>query len=180
MSADKSIRVFEGILSPIKCQRMIDLVESRKQLESHKNPAVALITILSKDEPTLSKDYDFTVMDKELYNVFNEAIREYIKGFNSLAINNDQGYAFLRHEKGDNFNYHHDGSNRAVSAILGLNDDYEGGEIDFEHVDQVYKLKKGDMILFPSSYPFAYRLKSVTGGTRYSVVTWFIEQDRVV
>ena len=59
-----------------------------------------------------------------------------------------------------------------------MNDDYEGGELEFkiltpmgtEQISTV-KGKKGDVIVFPSY--LLHRVKPVTKGTRYSVVAWF-------
>ena len=70
------------------------------------------------------------------------------------------------------------GTVRKISVSAILNDDYEGGELEFkmltpmgtEQISTV-KGKKGDIIVFPSY--LLHRVKPVTKGTRYSVVAWF-------
>ena len=53
-----------------------------------------------------------------------------------------------------------------------LNDDFDGGEFEYQ-IDTkslTVKLKKGDVLVFPSY--FLHRVKPVTMGTRYSLVAW--------
>ena len=59
-----------------------------------------------------------------------------------------------------------------ILSIIGiLNDDYEGGElIMFE--DKKIDTKKGDILIFPSSFLFPHYVTPVTKGVRYSYVSW--------
>jgi Rps23 Pro-64 3,4-dihydroxylase Tpa1-like proline 4-hydroxylase len=59
---------------------------------------------------------------------------------------------------------------RTVSAVLYLNDDYEGGELVFPRLDNlVIKPKFGDIVVFPSNYPYVHESKNILSGTKYSV-----------
>ena len=44
---------------------------------------------------------------------------------------------------------------RELTVIIGLNDDYEGGEVDFVMGDKLvkYKPEAGDLLVFPSGHP---------------------------
>ena len=79
------------------------------------------------------------------------------------------------------YNYHWDCiddplMDRDVSASLFLSDsnDYEGGELEFENIDNGKSFKveenQGDMIVFPSL--FRHRINAVTKGIRRSLVIW--------
>jgi len=58
-----------------------------------------------------------------------------------------------------------------VLSMLGiLNNDYEGGE--FLVRDKQFKLKQGDMIIFPSCFMYPHEVKEVTKGIRYSFISW--------
>lgn len=59
-----------------------------------------------------------------------------------------------------------------VASIVGLlNDEFTGGEfVLFKDTDM--KLKKGDIIVFPSNYLFPHRVDKVKSGVRNSFVTW--------
>ena len=70
------------------------------------------------------------------------------------------------------------GTVRKISASVILNDDYEGGEMEFKTVNDDgefeitnIKPKTGSVIVFPSYVH--HRVKPVTKGTRYSVVAWY-------
>ena len=67
-----------------------------------------------------------------------------------------------------------DGENKGVPIMscLGiLNDNYKGGELVFFQ-DQIYKVNKGDILIFPSNFLYPHKVNEVTEGTRYSFVSW--------
>ena len=58
-----------------------------------------------------------------------------------------------------------------ILSMLGmLNEDYEGGK--FLIRDKEFKLKQGDMILFPSCFMYPHEVTEVTKGERYSFISW--------
>jgi len=92
-----------------------------------------------------------------------------------------EDYSVLRYRSGQEYKAHADGSTdigRSISAVFYLNDDYEGGEIEFVNFNIKIKPKAGSLILFPSNYPYAHIAHPVTGGTKYAIVTWI--KDRIV
>ena len=58
-----------------------------------------------------------------------------------------------------------------VSLVAYLNDDYEGGELNFGKLGISFKPKAGDLYIFPSTYLFSHRAMPVSSGLKYSVVT---------
>ena len=84
-------------------------------------------------------------------------------------------YSMLRYQGGQEYTAHYDGSTatgRAVSAIVYLNDDYEGGEVEFVNFGVKIKPKAGMLLLFPSNYAYTHIAHPVTSGTKYAIVTW--------
>ena len=64
-----------------------------------------------------------------------------------------------------------DGGIPILSIIIGLNDNYKGGEfIMFK--DKEYKIESGDIIIFPSNFLYPHKVMPVTKGIRYSAVSW--------
>ena len=70
------------------------------------------------------------------------------------------------------------GTVRKISASVILNEDYEGGEMQFREIDDhgdlkttSIKPKTGSVLVFPSCVH--HRVAPVTKGTRYSVVAWY-------
>jgi predicted 2-oxoglutarate/Fe(II)-dependent dioxygenase YbiX len=116
-------------------------------------------------------------IDKMLFLVVGQAIKEYVRHFKNAAIEQDSGYDLLKYEVGGFYSEHQDSFKdrpRAVSCSFILNDDYEGGEFAFFDRELKYKLKKGSCIMFPSNFMYPHEIMPVTSGTRYSIITWFI------
>lgn len=83
-----------------------------------------------------------------------------------------------KYEDGGHYEWHMDsgapnvyGHQRKLSVSIMLNDpsEYEGGELEFRHMDPL-KLPKGSIVVFPSMVE--HRVLPVTSGVRYSAVTW--------
>lgn len=84
-------------------------------------------------------------------------------------------YNMLRYRGGQEYKAHFDGgteTGRCVSAIVYLNDDYEGGHVEFTNFGVKIKPEPGMLLLFPSSYPYTHIAHPVESGTKYALVTW--------
>lgn len=84
-------------------------------------------------------------------------------------------YQALKYRDGEEYKAHYDGgtqSGRCISAVVYLNDDYEGGHIEFPNFKIKLKPQKGMLILFPSNFAYKHVAHPVTQGTKYSLVTW--------
>jgi len=84
-------------------------------------------------------------------------------------------YQALKYRPGEQYKVHYDGgtgSGRALSAVIYLNDNYTGGEIEFPNFKVKIKPEKGMLILFPSNYAYRHIAHPVLEGTKYSLVTW--------
>jgi hypothetical protein len=59
---------------------------------------------------------------------------------------------------------------RLFSAVIYLNDDFDGGETEFlfGHI----KPKKGHVLLFPSNWMFAHTARPVKNGIKYACASW--------
>ena len=69
----------------------------------------------------------------------------------------------------------HPTSFRTWSAIFYVNDDYEGGEIDFPLKKFVYKPKANSFVMFPSTSEYLHGVREITKGTRYTVAIWYTQ-----
>ena len=59
-----------------------------------------------------------------------------------------------------------------VSALIYVNDDYEGGE--FKIIDKTFKPEAGSAVIFPSNFMFPHESKVITKGKKWSIVTWLM------
>jgi predicted 2-oxoglutarate/Fe(II)-dependent dioxygenase YbiX len=85
----------------------------------------------------------------------------------------------LKYKKGEKYTIHTDHyttTNRHLSIIMNLNNDYEGGDLIFtdqkEKEIKRLKLDKGSIIFFPSNFMYPHSIESIKKGTRYSIVAW--------
>jgi predicted 2-oxoglutarate/Fe(II)-dependent dioxygenase YbiX len=89
-------------------------------------------------------------------------------------------YGLLKYQEGEEYKQHYDGgtdTGRAVSALVYLNDDYVGGEIEFPNFGVKIKPQAGMLILFPSNYAYSHIAHPVINGTKYCLVTWLRDRD---
>ena len=82
---------------------------------------------------------------------------------------------FVKYEgKGKHFRIHADHGpayNCTVSAVIYINDDYHGGDIQFPRLDNfTYTPQAGDIAVFPSNFIYEHASLPILEGTKYSVV----------
>lgn len=118
--------------------------------------------------------------NKRLYDVnltVLSAIRACIEDYSSswdIAISHYEPLNFVKYSYPSTyFKLHIDHSpynSRTVSAVAYLNDNYEGGELHFPHLDGLsIKPETGDIVVFPSTYLYRHESKEMLSGTKYSV-----------
>jgi hypothetical protein len=62
-----------------------------------------------------------------------------------------------------------------ISSVLYLNDNYEGGELNFPNQGIRIKPKAGSIVIFPSVPPFVHESTKIISGTKYmSPGFWFL------
>lgn len=116
-------------------------------------------------------------IDREMFKCAGTVLSKYNELFPKSGMIRDTGYALLRYTPDQFYTEHVDCSNanpRSISCSFAINDDYDGGEFSFWEKEKVYRLKKGDCIMFPSNFMYPHEIIPVTKGIRYSIVTWFI------
>jgi predicted 2-oxoglutarate/Fe(II)-dependent dioxygenase YbiX len=125
--------------------------------------------------------------NKLLQNVHNQMNLLLLAATNSYSkrygINEGfwhEGYNLLKYSQGQQYQAHYDGGTavgRAVSAIIYLNSDYEGGHLEFPNFKIKIKPEPGMLILFPSNYAYKHVAHPVTNGTKYALVTWIKDRQ---
>ena len=65
---------------------------------------------------------------------------------------------------------------RTLSAIYIINDNYDGGDLQFfkPNTEKIFKplLKKNSLIVWPSNFLYPHTITPITSGERYSIVSW--------
>jgi len=149
-------------------------------------------SLVGKLEPEVCKtDYDFSDKSSSYQEIngfiienLHSVISEYMESLKLPWFGGWTAYSelkFLRYyqdqtmlEHWDNIHGLFDGKRKGIPilSIIGiLNDDYGGGEfIMFE--DKKIDTKKGDVLIFPSTFLYPHRIAPVTRGVRYSYQSW--------
>ncbi len=131
----------------------------------------------------VTTDYNNDDLNK-LYNIYNDIVFTGLKSYKEIFrisedIYNPENFQLLKYDVREYFHSHYDsypGANRSISVLLYLNDDYEGGEIEFVNFDIKIKPKAGTLIMFPSNYPYRHIAHPVISGTKYAVSTFLHER----
>lgn len=118
-------------------------------------------------------------IDDMLWYVFHVA-RETISstllhphGFNLVR---DEGYSLLRYEASNYYKEHTDYNDnlvRVLSGLIYLNDDFDGGEIQFRRQNFTFKPTAGSIVFFPSVWSHPHTAMPVKNGIRYNVISWW-------
>jgi hypothetical protein len=129
---------------------------------------------------TFAASYGKDLNIRAIHNGISLTLQSAIEDFKSKFMDDNavlqaESLQVLKYSTGQEYKVHADsgpGVIRDISAILYLNDDYEGGELEFPYFDVKIKPSAGMYILFPSSFPYAHIARPVISGTKYAVVTW--------
>jgi hypothetical protein len=122
---------------------------------------------------------------QNIHNQFNMLLlattNVYAKKYNIQETFYHESYSLLKYSNGQEYTEHYDGATnlgRCISCIAYLNNDYEGGEIEFINFGVKIKPQPGMLIIFPSNFAYRHVAHPVISGTKYNLVTWI--KDRPI
>ena len=185
MRLEDFIHVEENVISDELCRQIIEEYDEEDdwkpgtindyEINEYRKCEVVYLS----QEETLERNLKTRKrIDDRLFDIITNHLKKYLKKYDSLGyvqIKEDTGYMLLRYKTGDYVKKHVDTSSdqhRTLSCSLILNDDYEGGEISFFDGEIKPHLKKGDLIIFPSSFTYPHQVLPIKNGIRYSIITW--------
>ena len=124
--------------------------------------------------PRDKHNYELIDLHEEIYQKLKFCVDDYAKywGINIVYY---EAFNFVKYEgEGKHFNIHADHGpayNCTVSAVIYINEDYEGGEIRFPRFNNyTHTPKIGDILLCPSNYIYEHASLPMKNGTKYCVV----------
>ena len=118
-------------------------------------------------------------ISSELFGALDRTLEHYTTQLYPFAEKNiksrEQTMHLLRYDKTGHLPAHQDQgiSSRVLSVLLYLNDDYEGGEIEFRHSKLKFKPEAGSVLFFPSNFLYVHEVYPVTKGPRYALPNWY-------
>ncbi len=126
----------------------------------------------------------FNKLNSDCRNLISTISGSYKKNFRIMdEIVDEENYSLLRYNPGQYYREHYDGptvSARSISVLIYLNDDYEGGEIEFVNFNEKIKPKAGTVILFPSNYAYRHIAHPVVSGTKYVITTFLHDRKKEI
>lgn len=131
-----------------------------------------------KDEKNLSRTHWYNYWEK----MFNMYLTNYEKATNIRTISSQiSTLDALKYEEGGFYIPHTDYHlkfPRNISIVYFLNNDYEGGQLNFYDPSNHNKIilpiepRVGRLVMFPSNYLYPHAVQPVEKGTRYVLVSW--------
>jgi len=131
---------------------------------------------------------EFGPLFPKIEELFKNIVKHIINPFYGIEVWDSEVPQFLKYGVGGHYKPHIDGrsiwfapngdkiwrksTDRDLSLVLYLNDDFEGGEFLFPDLHIQVKPKPGLLVCFPSDQNYLHGVAPVKEGTRYSIVTW--------
>lgn len=154
----------------------------------------ATVKLNDKDQVSDYRKTKWLNLDEDLFVNLQKTIflihEQHLTHLYNSQLDNIEGPQFLRYDVGDYYDAHNDSENivdnklkrvaeRDISLLLYLNDDFEGGELEFTLLGLTIKPKAGMLIAFPSYLEFEHKVHPVKKGTRYTIVSWIATKKRI-
>lgn len=124
----------------------------------------------------------------KIVDLLKDTVREVINPFYGIEILESEIPQILSYGIGGHYCPHIDGeslwrtpdneliwkksTDRDISMVLYLNDDYEGGDFIFPDLKVRVRPEPGMLVCFPSNHHYKHGVEPVTRGQRYSIVCW--------
>jgi len=118
-------------------------------------------------------------ISSQLFGALDDTLKHYSTEIYPFAEKNiksrEHTMHLLRYDDSGHLPAHQDQgvSSRVLSVLLYLNDDYEGGEIEFRHSGIKFKPEAGSVLFFPSNFLYVHEVYPVTKGPRYALPNWY-------
>lgn len=156
------IQVTENVLSKEEHQKLLDYAISINSWQIQPWGVKFFVSKEMPDEIVDILDKVFRIAYKKCTDLYNAKLRVFERSEVHL-IKFDEGYTMNKHvdTAGD------------FATIYYINDDYQGGEINFPDFNLKIKPKANSFITFPSNQDYLHEVLENTVKERYSSTLWF-------
>jgi len=183
LNMDSYVKVYTQVIKPEICDEFSEKIKNEKQKNNFNSPMTDLLRI-GKYVNVYAADVKFKDFSKkviadistEIGSKYVKDVRPFYYAYGDKLSTSDAH--ILDYSKDDFFRIHHDhyaeslNFSRLLTVCAYLNDDYEGGYLEFPSIGKTYKFKKGDVIVFPSNWMYYHGVTPITSGNRYTIVFW--------
>ena len=179
MDHTEAIVEIKNVVNPIFIKKMVNLIKHKSKenltVKSGLNKDIRNVKgyNLNLNTPTNLFYWNYVKTEIQRLYIF------YKSKFPKMESNMINQIDLLKYTPGGKYEIHTDHyttATRHLSIIINLNDNYEGGDLIFtdqkEKEIKKFKLGKGTILFFPSNFMYPHIIKTITKGTRYSIVSW--------
>jgi len=137
------------------------------------------------DQQRITKHVPIDGISGEVIGLFSDIYARRISMSYNADIEWFERPQLLRYDVGGRYNPHADSegwstekqawirsATRDFSAILYLNEEFQGGDLVFVQQKYVVKPRAGTLVFFPSDHRYIHAALPVTAGMRFALVTW--------
>ena len=187
-SAPYGIEIVEDFLSAEECREWVDFAAARP------SERLRVIDWKAADPAAASKLDDRRVTERVdmgelrelmeriyVFTIASRLGREFAWFESPQILKYNPGGFYQAHADADSYDperrrwYHH--LDRDISVLLYLNEEFEGGDLQFPYFDFRIRPRPGMLVWFPSDARYFHRANPVESGTRYAVVSWAALSD---
>jgi predicted 2-oxoglutarate/Fe(II)-dependent dioxygenase YbiX len=113
--------------------------------------------------------YESMKIHQTIYNAIMNSAKHYTKEHNNLNPGVLTPLSISKYFEGKlmgpHVDAHNDDPTKTISCVLYLNDNYEGGELNFPNHNITIKPEAGSLVIFPSKY--LHESKIIKSGVKY-------------
>jgi hypothetical protein len=124
---------------------------------------------LSISNAELTKECMFVI--DTITNAIKQSSNDYATKHENMNIGSLSPISISKYFAGKSMGSHVDNYNndlnKTISVVLYLNDDYEGGELNFSEQGICIKPDAGSLVIFPSQKPYYHESKTIINGVKY-------------
>lgn len=182
------LKVIPNYLTKTECDRLIRFAKKQKStalavVDGNKQQANK--TASKRDSSRVTKQIMLGRKQAQVNQWFQKACSSSLR---LLSSNEPQWFEMphmLHYAPGGKYALHSDAEHfdmsvrsfyrfidRDFSMLIYLNDDFEGGELNFPWLNFQYRPTAGDLVFFPSSHIFSHESRPIITGNKYALVTW--------
>ena len=193
MPPRERIRIAEGFVAPDLCERIIasvdpDQVFDMSLLNVQEGGTVETMGRHVDSEVRYTQSANLDAVDREVNGTFQRIVADLVEPAYGLTIDYWEAPQLLIYPPGGHYLPHVDGeyvyydtdprgewrriTDRDISVIWYLNDDFAGGQLTFPDLDLTVAPRAGMVVAFPSTHEFFHGALPVESGMRYAIVSW--------
>lgn len=185
--APTGIHIVNDFLSSSECKRYLRFAEKQKRtwLSVVNSKTETKKRAYKKDSGRITQRVDLGKRQSQADDWFMQACREKLSSFSRTPAEWFESPHMLRYGPGGKYVTHSDAEHydqntkqfyrfidRDFSMLIYLNDDYEGGELNFPWLNYTYRPVAGDLVFFPSNHIFSHESLPIKTGNKYALVSW--------